>query len=624
MKTSFRTIFLSIIYLLVSASSMAQLPAFPGAEGFGRYTTGGRGGTVYFVSNITDVNSGNSTTHEGSLRWCLGQTASPKIILFKVSGTIMLTANLSISKGNVSILGQSAPGDGICVGGFPISISANNVIIRYLRFRMGQEYITTADGADVLGSRGYANIIVDHCSMSWSTDECVSIYGNENTTLQWCIIAESLRLAKHSKGPHGYGGIWGGKNASFHHNLMANNDSRTPRFGPATNTQGVDTTDMRNNVIYNWAGVGCYGGEAMKINIVNNYYKPGPATATGSNRSRVCALDKKTALPTTDGFYPINEVWGKYFIDGNYVDGSTSSSSDKTICANATADNWTYGVYNQMSTSYGLTEVEKLALKATNPFPTGTITTHSAPMAYEKVLAYGGCSLHRDAHDARIINETATGTAAFKGLSQYNGLGTVTYPAGTVIGTETLTVSTTINWKSTSYPKWGIIDTELDIKPANAAANWSPWPTLLSTSAPTDTDADGMPDSWETANGLTPNSNADAQLTSVDGVYPNIEVYLNGIVANITANQNKDGLTSVAFPTLETSGLKISYNDSLGNIYASAGEEIKVLKIYTSNGKMALTSNMPIVSTCTLSSGVYLVSALLNSGKQISAKFIKP
>ena len=624
MKTRLQFIFLSIICLLVSTSMAAQLPAFPGAEGFGRYTTGGRGGTVYFVTNTTDVNSGNSTTHEGSLRWCLGQTASPKTILFKVGGTIMLTSNLSISKGNVSILGQSAPGDGICVGGFPISISANNVIIRYLRFRMGQEYITSADGADVLGSRGYANIIVDHCSMSWSTDECVSIYGNENTTLQWCIIAESLRLAKHSKGPHGYGGIWGGKNATFHHNLMANNDSRTPRFGPATNTQGVDTTDMRNNVIYNWGGVGCYGGEAMKINIVNNYYKPGPATTTGTNRSRVCALDKKTGLPTTDGFYPINEVWGKYFIDGNYVDGSTSSAADKTICANATADNWTYGVYNQMAATYVISATEKAAMKASSPFPTGTITTHSAPMAYEKVLAYGGCSLHRDAHDARIINETATGTAAFKGLSQYNGLGTVTYPAGTVIGIETLTVSTTINWKSTSYPKWGIIDSELDLKPANAAADWTPWPTLTSATAATDTDSDGMPDSWETANGLNLNSNADAQLTTVDGVYPNIEVYLNSIVANITANQNKDGITAAAFPILETSGLKISFIDSVGNIKASADEEIKVLKIYTSNGKLILTSNKTTVSIQPFTSGMYLVTALLTSGKKMSAKIIKP
>lgn len=624
MKTTLRILTLSIIYLLVSTSLAAQLPAFPGAEGFGRYTTGGRGGTVYFVTNTTDVNTGNSTTHEGSLRWCLGQTASPKIILFKVSGTILLTANLSISKGNVSILGQSAPGDGICVGGFPISISANNVIIRYLRFRMGQEYITSADGADVLGSRGYSNIIVDHCSMSWSTDECVSIYGNENTTLQWCIIAESLRLAKHSKGPHGYGGIWGGKNASFHHNLMANNDSRTPRFGPATNTQGVDTTDMRNNVIYNWAGVGCYGGEAMKINIVNNYYKPGPATATGSNRSRICALDKKTALPTTDGFYPINEVWGKYFIDGNYVDGSTSSSTDKTICANATADNWTYGVYNQMSTSYGLTATEKVALKAASPFPTGVITTHSAIKAYEKVLAYGGCSLHRDSHDTRIINETATGTAAFKGLSIYNGLGTVTYPAGTVIGTETLTVSTTINWKSASYPKWGIIDSELDIKPANATTNWNPWPILASGTAPTDTDADGMPDSWETANNLNPNSKTDAQLTTVDGVYPNIEVYLNSIVANITTDQNSNGLTTIQFPKAETVPVKIGFNQLTNQINVDSEGNIKDVKLYSTNGKLLIASKEASFSVKALTSGVYLATVLLNSGQQTSAKIIKP
>ena len=319
------TLITYIVLFFSIISINAQTAAFPGAEGHGRNTTGGRGGMVYYVTNLTDVNSGNSTTREGSLRWCLSQNGT-KTILFKVSGTIILKSNLSISKGNVSILGQSAPGDGVCVGGFPVSISANNVIIRYLRFRMGQEYISSADGADVLGSRGYSNFIVDHCSMSWSTDECVSIYGNENTTLQWCIITESLRLAKHSKGPHGYGGIWGGKRASFHHNLLANNDSRTPRFGPATSTQGTDTTDMRNCVIYNWGGIGCYGAEAMKVNIVNNYYKAGPATSSGNAKARICAIDKKIVLSTTDDFYPINNVWGKFYIDGNYVDASTSTS----------------------------------------------------------------------------------------------------------------------------------------------------------------------------------------------------------------------------------------------------------------------------------------------------------
>ena len=574
---------LAFLICIFSSLCCAQTPAFPGAEGFGRYATGGRGGTVYYVNNLTDINSGNATTREGSLRWCLNQTGT-KTILFKVSGTIMLTSNLSISKGNVSILGQSAPGDGVCIGGFPVSISANNVIIRYLRFRMGQEFISSADGADVLTSRGYSNFIVDHCSMSWSTDECVSLYGNTNTTLQWCIITESLRLAKHSKGPHGYGGIWGGRNASFHHNLMAHNDSRTPRFGPATNTMGVDTTDMRNCVIYNWAGVGCYGAEAMKVNIVNNYYKPGPAT--GSTRARICAIDKKTGLPTSDGFYPINNVWGKFYIDGNVVDASTSiSSTDKTLCNNATADNWTYGVYNQINSAYSISSAEKAALKMTTPFPTSVITTHTAQKAYEKVLAYVGCSLHRDSHDTRIINETSSGTAAYKGLSIYNGLGSVTYPAGTVIGTETLTVATTIDWKSTSYPKKGLIDSEKDIKPTGAAADWTAWPVLASGNSITDTNIDGIPDGWLESN--YPGKTATDK--NIEG-YTYLEVYQNDIVKTITEEQLKDGITSGIDTPEELESKVIAYKNTDNNsIIVQAANIIKRVTIYSITG-LKLTS----------------------------------
>lgn len=597
--------YLVLFFSIISIN--AQTAAFPGAEGHGRNTTGGRGGMVYYVTNLTDVNSGNSTTREGSLRWCLSQNGT-KTILFKVSGTIILKSNLSISKGNVSILGQSAPGDGVCVGGFPVSISANNVIIRYLRFRMGQEYISSADGADVLGSRGYSNFIVDHCSMSWSTDECVSIYGNENTTLQWCIITESLRLAKHSKGPHGYGGIWGGKRASFHHNLLANNDSRTPRFGPATSTQGTDTTDMRNCVIYNWGGIGCYGAEAMKVNIVNNYYKAGPATSSGNAKARICAIDKKINLSTTDDFYPINNVWGKFYIDGNYVDASTStSSSDKTLCNNATADNWTYGVFNQISSSYGITLAEKTALKSTTAFPTGTVTTHTAQKAYEKVLAFAGCSLQRDAHDTRIVNETSTGTATFKGLSKYNGLGSVTYPAGTVIGTETLTTATTINWKSTSYPKSGIIDSETDIKPADAPTDWSPWPTLNSTTAPTDTNIDGIPDGWLEAN--YPGKTA---VDKNEEGYTYLEIYLNDIVKNITVQQLTDGITSgIESPDLPKTKSTSYLNQDKSILITNAENIINEISIFNLSGiKLFTQKNASTYSEIAFSrfdKGVYLV-----------------
>ena len=228
-----------------------KLPAFPGAEGFGRYVTGGRGGTVYHVKNLNDAGY-------QSLRWSLAQNpGKPKIIVFDVSGTIHLESELSIPS-NVTIAGQTAPGDGICVADYPCSIQGNNVIVRYMRFRLGNKNVKKggADGWDGFGGVDKQDWIIDHCSVSWSIDECLSVLGNKNTTVQWCLVAQSLVNAGHSKGAHGYGGNWGGSGASFHHNLIAHHTSRTPRLGPRPTTQLDERMDMRNNVIYNWTGNG--------------------------------------------------------------------------------------------------------------------------------------------------------------------------------------------------------------------------------------------------------------------------------------------------------------------------------------------------------------------------------
>ena len=445
--------------------------AFPGAEGFGRHATGGRGGKVLFVTNLND-------SGEGSMRAAL--TASGKrYVLFKVSGTIALKSRLVISNGDLTVAGQTAPGDGICIRNYPVVIDADNVIIRFIRFRMGDEALQEADA---LEARFHKNIIIDHCSMSWSTDECATFYANENTTVQWCIISESLRNSVHGKGPHGYGGIWGGRRASFHHNLMAHHDSRNPRLGEEAGKAFAltDLVDLRNNVIYNWAGNSTYGGEAMNVNIVNCYYKPGPST---TKSERIVSIDKNKVEGTE-----VFNRWGKFYIDGNFVEGS----------ARATSDNWTYGVYNQFHGSYGvISDADKQAMRIKEPHDIGgNVTTHAAQTAYERVLSFAGASLKRDPIDERVVSDVRNGTYSFEGS---NG--------------------------STK----GIIDSQSDV---------GGWPHLSSALPAESTAGDGIPDSWKVANKLD-RSNAVANGRDLSTAYDNIEVYINSLAADIVAAQNK-------------------------------------------------------------------------------------
>lgn len=528
-----------------NGGSGAVVPAFPGAEGHGKYVTGGRGGKLIYVTNLND-------SGVGSLRDAINQTG-PRIVAFKVSGTIILQSELGITD-NITIAGQSAPGGGITLRGYNVKVRGNNVIIRYLRFRMGDE---NGVEDDALGGRFLKDIIIDHCSVSWSTDECASFYENKNFTMQWCIISESLTNSVHFKGSHGYGGIWGGLKASFHHNLLAHHSSRNPRLGEyggrTIPLEGL--LDIRNNVIYNWGYNSCYGGDAMNVNMVNNFWKPGPGTSN-STKERILSTGRNL-----DSTSPMFGIWGKLFIDGNYVNGSTR----------ATQDNWTYGVYNQFHGSQlPVSEADKAAMKLNAPHNPGEITTHSATNAYDLVLENAGASLYRDAVDKRAVDDTRSGTATI--MNGGNG--------------------------STN----GYIDT-----PSAAGG----WPDLPSEAAPDDTDGDGMPNAWETEKGLNPNNPIDGNLKTLDALYTNVEVYLNNIVKNITDNQN--GTLAVtefsnksnlfyAYPTVGKNRitLKSIEDNDMVSIISAAGLVVKQVQV---------TSLETDITISDLSDGIYVIKS---------------
>ena len=435
--------------------------AFPGADGFGKYTTGGRGGKVFIVSNLNDDGP-------GSLR-AAAQAKGPRIIVFSVSGTIHLLSKLVI-EGNATIAGQTAPGDGICIADHPVSVGGDNVIIRYLRFRMGDRYqnkgMVHGSGSDDAFSAVKRNrIIIDHCSMSWSTDEVCSVYAGDSVTLQWNILSEPLNYSYHFETGdkdferHGYGGIWGGLHASFHHNLFAHCNGRTPRFDGIRNAP-TENCDYRNNVIYNWGGNNAYAGEGGTYNIVNNYYKSGPST-NSRVRNRIFNPFKRDDIP-----------FGKFYVNGNYVDGFPDVSKD----------NW-LGV----TMDKGTVEDAKAA-KLAAPFQVVEINMQSAAEAYESVLKNAGASYKRDTLDERIVRDVRNGTG---GLIDVQG----GYPHGTPYELTT-----------------------------------GAWPALRSLAAPADSDSDGMPDAWERDNGLNAGSAADAAEYKLHKQYTNIEVYINSLV----------------------------------------------------------------------------------------------
>lgn len=540
------------------------------------------------VKHVTNLNDSGP----GSLRTAVSGSAK-KIVVFDVSGVIALKSDLKIGA-NTTIAGQTAPYPGITLRYRTVRPDADNVIVRFIRVRRGQEKDVN-DGADAIWTRENDGMIFDHCSFSWSIDEVASFYDNNNFTMQWCTAAESLNNAGHGKGAHGYGGIWGGKLASFHHNMIAHVTNRVPRFNGAryewdgyksnamydeykwANPVQAENVDFRNCVMYNWGNSnGCYGGPGGgQINIVNNYYKGGPATPD-SKAQRVTEISVASS-GNSSGHPDIYGMTSRYYINGN-----TTETNSGTITENRDWNgvNYDSGVFTIDGEKWSLDtlnlygdEVEHEAntdgdmcvrIKMDQPAPEGQVTTHSAATAFDKVMSYCGASLYRDDVDSRYMEEARTGTATYKG--------SVTNEDGLIDIVADVNGYTEDNFPSETRPE-GF-----------------------------DTDQDGMPDEWETANGLDPNNPDDANLYTLDtekGWYTNVEVYINSLVEHIVKAQNADAITAVDeyypacvpvtgidnAPTVSSEIVKIEYFTLGGAKVSEPVKGINIRKVTYSDGK---------------------------------------
>ncbi len=425
-----------LIYALLSASAtQSQQLAFPSAEGYGRYALGGRGGKVLFVTNLND-------SGPGSMRAAI-ETEGPRTVVFSVSGTIQLESDLKIVHPRITIAGQTTPGDGICLRNCALIISADDTVVRYLRVRLGDEGGRKVDG---IGVRDARNVIVDHCSVSWTLDEAVNTYhGTENITIQWSLISESLHDSNVRKG-HGFAASLGGVNTSYHHNLFANNAGRNPSIAGGDEKDPSINLDFRNNVIFNWENR-TLDGRPHSINVVNNYYKEGPASREGLHIVKMQSLH--------------NGTFGKWYIAGNVFENRSGRKTAGMIVIDAS-------------------DLSAQSVMVDEPAEYGPIVTRSAEDVFADVLRTAGASLpRRDPLDQRIIQEVRSGQTTFGN---------------------------------------GIISSQTQVEG---------WPQLLSTQPPEDSDADGMPDTWEREHSENGDLSLQSGLDHDGDGYTNVEEYLN-------------------------------------------------------------------------------------------------
>ena len=583
---STRSATLSLALLGLAASSAlaqsASLPAFPGAEGAGKYTTGGRGSTSAptTVLEVTNLNDSGA----GSLRQALSGTYASRTVVFRVCGTIHLVTQLSIPA-NTTLAGQTAPGDGICVADKQSNVRGNNVIVRFMRFRLGDQYQNLGmvngsgdeDAFDSIG--GYTGLVVDHCTFSWGDDESFTCYKGDQTTLQWNLISEGLNYSYHFETGdtdferHGYGGIWGGRHASFHHNLLAHLQGRNPRFDGSRNlspnTAGQENAEFVNNVLYDWGAYTVNGGEGGNYNLLSNYYKYGPSTS--ANTSVGVAVKSMIANPYKQTSSPVLP-YGQYYITGNYVDNS----------AFVTNHNWRGVAMN------GGTMADTVQSKVLVPFTisANALPTQTAQAAYTAVLAGVGCVLPtRDPIDTRIIQEVQNRTGSI--IDVQGG-----YPHGTPY--------------STSQVAWQVLN--------------------CNTAAPVDTDHDGMPDTYELANGLNPNDPADRATLAANG-YPNLENYLNILVASTVLGTQKAVANAdllAVYPNPAQAGQTFTVQHPLQA--GAAG----TLSIYSFEGRLVAQvpatagARQTVLDVSHLAAGNYLLLYEAAPGApRLSVKFVK-
>ncbi|MBP6023486.1 pectate lyase family protein [Ferruginibacter sp.] len=455
----------------------ADIPAFPGAEGGGKYSFGGRGGKVIVVTNLNDDG-------EGSFRWACEQGGA-RIVVFNVAGIIRIKTPVIIRAPYITIQGQTAPGDGVCLAGESVWLNTHDVIIRYMRFRRGETWVGRRD--DAIGGNPIGNIMIDHVSASWGLDENMSMYrhmyndstgkiedkfGTVNITIQNSIFSEALDTWNHA-----FGSTLGGENCTFMRNLWANNAGRNPSVG----WNGV--FNFVNNVVFNWVHRSIDGGDyRAQYNIINNYFKPGPATPKNNVGHRI--------LKPESGRSKLKEkYYGRAYVNGNIMEGYPE----------ITKDNWKGGVQVEELNGVGEHEAE---MRWPKPLPMPALTIMNAEAARQFVLKNAGATLPvRDAVDIRITEQARTGK--------------IIVPEGV---TPPATQFKHRRARLDSY-KQGVIT---DISQVGGYPEYKGTPYK-------DSDNDGMPDAWEIKNKLNPNNAGDATTINASG-YSNIEVYLNSVV----------------------------------------------------------------------------------------------